>query len=169
MKVFLKGVYFLYDGDKIVYVGQSNDIYRRIYEHSSGRAKGGKKKFDSWEYVEIENDESRIRFEAICIRAFRPRYNEDYPQIRPPFVSRKKEPENILELYDFMRSTSLQDLDRALCCPPGSFHKIVREGAIDKSFIIRPHGLFHEMRIDNVYIVENYQKFCDVKRRINDE
>jgi hypothetical protein len=78
VKAIIAGVYFLFDGKDIVYVGQSADIFRRIYEHSSGRAKGEKKKFDTWESIEISDEAERFRAEHLLILALRPKYNIDY-------------------------------------------------------------------------------------------
>ena len=45
MKVVTKGVYFLFDDKQLVYIGESDNIYRRIGQHIYD----GTKKFDSFE------------------------------------------------------------------------------------------------------------------------
>ena len=74
------GVYFLYDQGELVYVGQSNDIYRRISEHSHGRVKPGQtiKQFDEWKYIQCDDEELRCAVEYAFISYSHPKYNEDY-------------------------------------------------------------------------------------------
>ena len=75
-----EGVYFLYWERELVYVGQTNDIFRRISEHAHGRVKPGQKKkaFDSWSYVECDSEEMRISIENLIISLKHPKYNEDF-------------------------------------------------------------------------------------------
>lgn len=79
------GVYFLRDGAKVVYVGQTNDIFRRISEHSRGGQKHGCpcKEFDNWSYVPCEDEELRKRLETLFIRFIQPKYNIMESQIFP--------------------------------------------------------------------------------------
>ena len=74
------GVYFLYDGSELVYVGETNDIFRRISEHSRGRVKPGQqeKHFTWWEYIEVDNENLRKSIEYMFIQIAKPKYNEDY-------------------------------------------------------------------------------------------
>lgn len=73
------GVYFLRQGNEVVYVGQTNDIYRRISEHARGRVKPGQqvKFFTKWDYIPCEDEEERIEYEYFFISILRPKYNED--------------------------------------------------------------------------------------------
>ena len=41
----IRGVYFLYRGEEIVYIGQSINITKRIWTHAS------EKEFDSYRYI----------------------------------------------------------------------------------------------------------------------
>lgn len=93
------GVYFLRDGGKVVYVGQTNDIFRRISEHARGGQKHGvsRKEFDSWSYISCDDEEMRTRLETLFIRYIRPKYNimesavfpdEQYYQIENKHVER---------------------------------------------------------------------------------
>lgn len=68
MKVMHGGVYFLYDGDELVYIGQTDNLMRRIGEH----IKEGVKRFDSFELYETPD---RIRLEARLIGLLKPKYN----------------------------------------------------------------------------------------------
>lgn len=68
MKVVEEGVYFLYDKDELVYIGQSDNLYRRIGQHIAER----KKRFDSFELYPTTD---RIRLEGFLIKMFKPKYN----------------------------------------------------------------------------------------------
>ena len=68
MKVVREGVYFLYDKDELVYIGQSDNLYRRIGQHIAE----GKKKFDRFELYPTGD---RIRLEGFLISMFEPKYN----------------------------------------------------------------------------------------------
>lgn len=172
MEVFLKGVYFLYDGDKIVYIGKSGDIYRRIYEHSSGRAKGEKKKFDSWRYIPIEDEFGRSQFEEICIRMFNPKYNIDR---REHFAGmsreeqidffEKTEPVDAQELYLYTKSVSPEDLDRFVGIR-GAFNKLIEQGRIDKKYLIFDGDIFNRTRIRNEFILDYGGKIIEYKKKM---
>ena len=71
------GVYVLRDNGEVVYVGKTNDIFRRISEHSRGGQKHGisHKKFTDWEYFRLENEEQRKILEALLIVYLHPKYN----------------------------------------------------------------------------------------------
>jgi len=72
------GVYFLIDGDEIVYVGKSVDIVARLFGH--GRARDGKnrkrrvRKFDRSAWIAAPVDQIAA-LEAAFIRRLAPRYN----------------------------------------------------------------------------------------------
>lgn len=168
MKVFLKGVYFLYCGKDIVYVGKSNDIYRRIYEHSSGRAKGTKKEFDSWEYFEFEDDISMSKFEEFCISLFNPKYNKDIPHVY--FCEKRNtDIDEAKDLYDYMSSTLTNDLDNAFCVPKGTFYSLIENGRIDSKYIIENPWFDIPLlrRIKNDFIIENYEKLKNLRAKMN--
>ena len=69
MKTIGCGVYFLYDGEKLVYIGQSTNILYRIGQH----IKDGQKKFDNFRFYETDD---YIRLEAFLIGALKPKYNK---------------------------------------------------------------------------------------------
>lgn len=64
-------VYFLIDGDEVVYVGQSRDLTHRIETH----LKDERKKFDRVLTLECDR-RSLLATESHFIRLLRPRYNE---------------------------------------------------------------------------------------------
>lgn len=66
----IAGLYFLYQGDEIVYIGQANNVFLRVGIHDMENGK----EFDSWSYQEIEGDRSNAEREAI--RKHRPKYNQ---------------------------------------------------------------------------------------------
>ena len=68
MDVVTEGVYFLYDGDELVFIGTSNNLFWRIGEH----VKEGAKKFDRFELYPTKD---RLRLEGFLIRMFHPKYN----------------------------------------------------------------------------------------------
>jgi hypothetical protein len=68
MQVFTEGVYFLFDGDELVYIGTTDNLYRRIGEHIAE----GKKVFNRFEFYPTED---RIRLEGFLIRTLKPKYN----------------------------------------------------------------------------------------------
>ena len=150
MKAIIAGVYFLFDGKDIVYVGQSADIFRRIYEHSSGRAKGEKKKFDTWEYIEIPDEAERFRAENLLILALRPKYNIDYSGANARCVIGKQRSKNVnkqkvskieylVNKFDkITNSVSLGDMDYFFGFPNGTFSKLV----LDRT--IPPEDCYHE-------------------------
>ena len=61
------GVYFLLDGDEIVYVGQAVNVYRRIPQHTE-------KRFDRYAFVPCDIDALNI-LESLYIHCLRPRLN----------------------------------------------------------------------------------------------
>lgn len=68
MRVIKEGVYFLKKEGVVVYIGESDNILRRIGQHISD----GKKDFDSFEVYPTAD---RKRLEAFLIKTLRPKYN----------------------------------------------------------------------------------------------
>ena len=159
MKAIIAGVYFLFDGKEIVYVGQSADIFRRIYEHSSGRAKGEKKKFDTWEYIEIPDEAERFRAEHLLILALRPKYNIDYSGANARYVIGKHRSKNnnarkvskiehLVGQFDkISNSVSLRDMDSFFGFPMGTFSKLVLDGTIPAEDCYHDRNSIWECRI----------------------
>jgi len=61
------GVYFLLDGDDVVYVGQAVSVYKRIAEHTN-------KKFDRYAFVPCARD-ALDKLESLYIHCLRPPLN----------------------------------------------------------------------------------------------
>ena len=72
MRLYKPGVYFLFDGDELVYVGKSKNIMARIGTHIADE----QKTFDSFEIFETD-DYSRL--EEFLIRLLKPKYNRVVP------------------------------------------------------------------------------------------
>jgi excinuclease UvrABC nuclease subunit len=74
------GVYRMFDkGDRIVYVGKSSDIYRRIHSHLS---KNTNTKYFISEVVHIDYHKNtspimQTLLEGILIAFYRPKYNDE--------------------------------------------------------------------------------------------
>ena len=68
MNVVESGVYFLYNKDELVYIGQSDNLYRRIGQHIAE----GVKTFDRFELYPTKDC---IRLEGFLIELFKPKYN----------------------------------------------------------------------------------------------
>ena len=67
------GVYFLFDGDEMVYIGQSRDILLRLRVHEADATKP----FDRWAYVDVP-EKDLMDVEARYIRMFQPPYNRTH-------------------------------------------------------------------------------------------
>lgn len=74
----MSGIYFLFDADEIVYVGQAWNIENRIRSHVSE----GVKVFDSYAHLSIDGGGSQSEMdsvEAYFIYKFQPKYNIRMP------------------------------------------------------------------------------------------
>lgn len=88
--MFHAGVYALTWRNKVVYVGKSNNILRRLHEHRMNGArnrglypwepKSNKMQFDGMQYIPLRLDELD-RVERQMINRYRPRYNVHH---KPP-------------------------------------------------------------------------------------
>ncbi len=67
------GVYFLFDKNELVYVGQSWNCLLRVAEHTK---KDSAKYFTKWNFIEIENENKRKQVERQYRREFTPKYNK---------------------------------------------------------------------------------------------
>lgn len=50
----VRGIYFLFDGNTLVYIGQSENIFETVPVHLKT------KQFDSWNYIEFVEDDLNI-------------------------------------------------------------------------------------------------------------
>lgn len=74
MPTRLCGIYFLFDGDELVYIGQSRDIVLRLFQHSRPRYAAPAKRFTTYAWVECEPDELNA-LELAYLAKFRPALN----------------------------------------------------------------------------------------------
>jgi len=72
-----QGIYFLLDGKRVVYVGQSKSVRARIGNHLSSTSKT----FDSYWMIEIKSAEDLNLTEARYIDALQPKYNKAMPNV----------------------------------------------------------------------------------------
>lgn len=68
-----RGIYFLFNKNSLVYIGQSEFIEKRIFDHV------GSKNFDSWNYIEHSKETSLNEIEADLILKYQPFYNKTIP------------------------------------------------------------------------------------------
>ena len=69
----VRGIYFLFDGSTLVYIGQSENIFKRVPIHLET------KQFDSWNYIEFVEEDLNI-LEAEFILKYQPKYNKSIPK-----------------------------------------------------------------------------------------
>ena len=65
------GVYFLYAGDELVYIGQSKNVVGRVASHCSDEYK----EFTTYSFIDVPYHKLR-EVEAELISKYRPRYNK---------------------------------------------------------------------------------------------
>ena len=66
----VSGIYFLFSGDELVYVGKSLNAIARVHSHK----KENIKRFDSYSVIECEEKELE-KLEAEYIKKFKTKYN----------------------------------------------------------------------------------------------
>ena len=71
----VSGLYFLFDGDELVYIGKGWNCLLRVAEHTR---KESHKQFTSWSVLPIENEAEYSRLERELIQEYAPRYNKTY-------------------------------------------------------------------------------------------
>ncbi len=64
------GVYFLYKAEKLVYIGQSGDVFNRVNIHRKT------KDFDTYSYIEMGIDSAKL-YERLLINKYTPELNKD--------------------------------------------------------------------------------------------
>lgn len=68
-------IYFLFDGEELVYVGQTTNIYQRIGVHMK------KKTFDSFSKIKVDLSQKELDLlETHYILNFKPKYNNRLPE-----------------------------------------------------------------------------------------
>jgi predicted GIY-YIG superfamily endonuclease len=73
------GVYFLFDGDDLVYIGKSVDVHGRVRTH----CQEGCKRFDRWAFVPVAEAEL-VGAEKALILEHKPKYNIEFIPERKP-------------------------------------------------------------------------------------
>jgi len=65
------GIYFLFNKDDLVYVGQGWNCFLRVAEHTR-KEKINRIEFTHWSYIPIEDETQRRSLERQLIRKYRP-------------------------------------------------------------------------------------------------
>jgi len=71
--VYSSGIYILWNEEKVVYVGQSNNLYQRLASHKTQY----KNKWDSYSIIRESNYVKRVAIEAYLINDLRPYLNRN--------------------------------------------------------------------------------------------
>lgn len=71
----MKGVYLLYNNGNIIYVGKTNNLDRRLFQHSVGNWNYAPKEFDMVLCYIFQDKKQRTEIESELIKRFKPRYN----------------------------------------------------------------------------------------------
>lgn len=69
-RTVIRGIYYLFNKWELVYIGQSENIIRRINEHTN-------KEFDEFSYIEIDRNIWLEDIEKEEIRKYKPRLNKN--------------------------------------------------------------------------------------------
>jgi excinuclease UvrABC nuclease subunit len=67
------GVYFLFDQNELVYIGQGWNCFLRAAEHTR---KESDKKFTHWNFIPLEDEMERKKMERSLRDIFKPKYNK---------------------------------------------------------------------------------------------
>jgi len=67
------GVYFLFNNDALVYIGEGWNCFLRVAEHTR---KESEKVFTRWNFIPIEDEQERIALERALRDQFKPIYNK---------------------------------------------------------------------------------------------
>lgn len=78
----LNGVYFLYKENKVIYVGQSNNVTNNVVEHI------GEFDFTDYGYIVVSDGEDLKNVEAFFIHKFKPVHN---PELTPNTIGLTQE------------------------------------------------------------------------------
>lgn len=72
------GLYFLFNGEELVYIGKGWNCLLRVAEHTR---KDSDKIFTSWEYIHIQAKAEYSALEIELIRKYAPKYNKTYRNV----------------------------------------------------------------------------------------
>jgi excinuclease UvrABC nuclease subunit len=70
-----QGLYFLFNENKLVYIGKGWNCLLRVAEHTR---KDSEKSFTSWNFVQIEDAVQLAEKEKLLIQQYRPKYNVQF-------------------------------------------------------------------------------------------
>lgn len=68
-RTVIRGIYYLFNKWELVYIGQSDNILRRINQHTN-------KEFDEFAFIKIEDGVDLLKIEAEEINKYLPKYNK---------------------------------------------------------------------------------------------
>lgn len=151
MKVIEEGVYFLYDGDELVYIGESDNVFRRIGQHIAEKQK-------TFDRFEVYPTKERRRLEGFLIRAFSPKYNisagmNDFP-IDDLFPSLSIQ-ETIKKYEEYHGDPSVREIAESI----GTYPQALLKGLYDAGAPIYKIG--DRWRIDRAWYKENENHLWD--------
>ena len=69
----LSGVYFLFQGEELVYIGERWDCFLRVAEHTR---KDSDRVFTHWNFLPVESKEERKAVELALRRQYKPKFNK---------------------------------------------------------------------------------------------
>jgi excinuclease UvrABC nuclease subunit len=67
------GVYFLFHGDELVYIGEGWNCFLRVAEHTR---KDSDRVFTRWNFIPIESKDERKALELALRRQYKPKFNK---------------------------------------------------------------------------------------------
>jgi excinuclease UvrABC nuclease subunit len=67
------GVYFLFQGEELVYVGEGWNCFLRVAEHTR---KDSDRVFTHWNFIPAESKEERKAIERALRRQYKPKFNK---------------------------------------------------------------------------------------------
>ena len=67
------GVYFLFHGEQLVYIGEGWNCFLRVAEHTR---KDSDRIFTHWNFVPIESKEERKALEQALRKQYKPKFNK---------------------------------------------------------------------------------------------
>lgn len=73
------GIYFLFDGDELVYIGKGWNCLLRVAEHTR---KDSDIVFNSWNYINIAEENEYNKIEKELIKQFIPKYNKIHKKLK---------------------------------------------------------------------------------------
>jgi len=97
----LRGVYFLYMDDELVYIGQSKNIPNRITNHLQENSKN----FNSYKTIIVDESQELTPIEDFYIRKYKPKYNKANA-IEAPYQKSTKKPQ-ILKYSTYYKSPKI--------------------------------------------------------------